>query len=159
MATLRTGASCPRSVFCWLLSDTSTTFTMKSLGRAEQRSKRDCRELTRCEPANCPINEEKRKQFLRYLLRRGPFRLQINTKADSINEPPRWAITAPISLFEADQLRQETDVWPQSRLIKALEAMRHSHTPGPNETTGWFSQSLHDREHRRGVKHQRAERA
>lgn len=29
--TLRTGASWPRSVFCWLLSDTSTTLTMKSL--------------------------------------------------------------------------------------------------------------------------------
>lgn len=35
-ATLRTGASWPRSVFCWLLSDTSTTFTMKSLRRAEE---------------------------------------------------------------------------------------------------------------------------
>ncbi len=30
-ATLRTGASCPRRVFCWLLSTTSTIFTIKSL--------------------------------------------------------------------------------------------------------------------------------
>lgn len=29
--TLKTGASCPRNVFCWLLSVTSTIFTRKSL--------------------------------------------------------------------------------------------------------------------------------
>lgn len=34
--TLRTGASWPRSVFCWLLSDTSTTLTMKSLRKTDE---------------------------------------------------------------------------------------------------------------------------
>lgn len=106
------------------------------------------------------------KQFLRYLLRRGLFRLQINTKADRSSlqteasmSPHAGPYLPPPLQFEAHQLRQETDVSPQSRLIKALEAVRHSHTQGPNETTGCFSQSLHDREHRRGVKRQRAERA
>lgn len=37
--TLRTGASWPRSVFVWLLSDTSTTLTMKSLRNRERENK------------------------------------------------------------------------------------------------------------------------
>lgn len=79
-----------------------------------------------------------------------------------INEPPRWAIIAAMSLFEANQLRQETDVLPHSRLIKASKVRRHPHRCvrldrnkecGPNETTLRFGQSLHHHEHRRRVMH------
>lgn len=75
-ATLRTGASWPRSVFCWLLSDTSTTLTMKSLRKAEKLRMNTCRatcadnlcprvtkrthRLWTNTSANCKINEKEK---------------------------------------------------------------------------------------------------
>lgn len=65
-ATLRTGASWPRRVFCRLLSDTSTTFTRKSLSRAEQSggNERENEAETQHECRNQQINGSNRPDSL-----------------------------------------------------------------------------------------------